>query len=92
MPDGILKLDSWCVLGLLQNGYLEINHVKVFFLFFKLLKASRSLFLVYKLSLKKWLKKAFENHFNKKNKINPVLTNFQYLFCSEKAYPRPGTL
>ena len=52
----------------------------------------RSLFLVYKLGLKKWLKRVFENHFDEKNKINPILTNFQHLFCSEKAYPRPGTL
>jgi len=45
------------------------------------------------LGLKKWLKKTFENYFDKKkNKINPVLTNFQYLFCNKKAYPRPGTL
>jgi hypothetical protein len=43
------------------------------------------------LGLKKWLKNAFENHFDEK-KNNPVLTNFQHLFCSEKAYPRPGTL
>ena len=28
MPDGILKLGSWCVLGLLQNRYLEIDHAK----------------------------------------------------------------
>ena len=62
------------------------------FWFFKLLRAPRSLFLVYKLGLKKWLKRAFENYFDEKNKINPILTNFQHLFCSEKAYPRPGTL
>ena len=59
--------------------------------FFKLLRGPRSLFLVYKLGLKKWLKTAFENHFDEK-KINPVLTNVQHSFCSEKAYPRPGTL
>ena len=53
---------------------------------------SRSLFLVYKLGLKKWLKRAFESNFDGKNKIYPVLTNFQHLFCSEKAYPRPGIL
>jgi hypothetical protein len=44
------------------------------------------------LGLKKWLKRAFENHFDEKNKINPVLINFQHLFSSEKVYPRPGTL
>ena len=33
MPDGILKLGSWCVLGLLQNGYLEIDHAKWFLIF-----------------------------------------------------------
>ena len=38
------------------------------FWFFKLLRAPRSLFLVYKLDLKKWLKRAFENHFDKKTK------------------------
>ena len=49
------------------------------------------------------MKRAFENHFDEnywvfenwvfeKNKINPVLTNFRHLFCSEKACPRPGTL
>jgi len=57
-----------------------------------LLRAPRSLFLVYKLGLKKWLKRAFENNFDEKKKINPVLINFQHLFCSEKAYPRPGTV
>ena len=62
------------------------------FWFFKLLRAPRSLFLVYKLGLKKWLKRAFENHFDEKSKINPVLTNFKHLFCNDKAYPRPGTL
>ena len=56
------------------------------FWFFKLLRAPRSLFLVYKLDLKKWFKRAFENHFDEKNKINPILTNFQHLFCSEKAF------
>ena len=60
------------------------------FWFFKLLRAPRSLFLVYKLGLKKWLKRAFKNYFDEKNKINFVLTNFQHLFCSEKVYPRPG--
>ena len=65
---------------------------KVVFDFSNCSGAPRSLFLVYKLGLKKWLKRAFENHFDEKNKINPVLTNFQHLFCSEKAYPRPGTL
>jgi hypothetical protein len=50
------------------------------------------LFLAYKLGLKKWLKRAFENYCDEKNKINPVLTNFQDLICSEKAYPRPGIL
>ena len=35
--------------------------------FFKLLRGPRSLFLVYKLGLKKWLKTAFENHFDEKN-------------------------
>ena len=40
------------------------------FWFFKLLRGPRSLFLVYKLGLKKWLKRAFENHFDEKNKIN----------------------
>ena len=54
---------------------LEINYAK-WFLIFKLLRALRSLFLVYKLGLKKWLKKGFENHFDEKNKINPVLTKF----------------
>ena len=62
------------------------------FWFFKLLRAPQSLFLVYKLGLKKLLKRAFEKDFDEKNKINPVLTNFQRLFCSEKAYPRPRTL
>ena len=38
------------------------------------------------------MKKAFENHFNKKSKINPILTNFQSLLCSKKAYPRPSIL
>ena len=38
------------------------------FWFFKLLRAPRSLFLVYKLGLKKWLKRAFENHFDEKTK------------------------
>jgi hypothetical protein len=42
------------------------------------------------LGLKKWLKKTFENHFDEKKQS--YLPNFQYLFCSEKAYPRPGTL
>ena len=91
MPDGILKLGSWCILGLLQNGYLEIDHAK-WFLIFQTAQGPSELFLVYKLGLKKWLKRAFENHFDEKNKINPVLTNFQHLFCNEKAYPRPGTL
>ena len=27
-----------------------------------------------------------------KNKFNPVLTPFRHSFCSEEAYPRPGTL
>ena len=53
----------------------EIDYAK-WFLFFKLLRAPRSLFLVYKLGLKKWLKKAFENYFDERNKINPVLTKF----------------
>jgi hypothetical protein len=44
------------------------------------------------LGLQKWLKRTFENHFDGKNKINPVLNNFKYLISSEKAYPRPGTL
>ena len=91
MLDGILKLGSWCILGLLQNGYLEIDHAK-WFLIFQTAQGPRSLFLVYKLGLQKWLKRTFENHFDEKNKINPVLINFQYLFSSEKAYPRPGTL
>ena len=65
---------------------------KMVFWFFKLLRVPRSLFLVYKLGLKKWLEKTFENHFDEKNKINPILTNFQHLFCSEKAYPKPDTL
>jgi len=34
--------------------------------FFKLLRAPRSLFLVYKLGLKKMLKRTFENHFDEK--------------------------
>ena len=76
--------------GLLQNGYLEIDHAK-WFLIFQTAQGPRNLFLVYKLGLKKWLKRAFENHFDEK-KINRILTNFQHLFCSEKAYPRPGTL
>ena len=38
------------------------------FWFFKLLRAPRSLSLVYKLGLKKWLKRAFENHFDEKTK------------------------
>ena len=29
----ILKLVSWCVLGLLQNGYFEIDHAKWFLIF-----------------------------------------------------------
>ena len=90
MPDGVLKLGSWCVLGLLQNGYIEIDHANRFWIF-QTAQGPRSLFLVYKLGLKKWLKTAFENHFDEK-KINPVLTNVQHSFCSEKAYPRPGTL
>ena len=46
------------------------------FCFLNCFRAPRSLFLVYKLGLKKWLKKGFENHFDEKNKINPVLTKF----------------
>ena len=72
--------------------YYKIDILKLItqsgFWFFKLLRAPRSLFLVYKLGLKKWLTRTFENHFDEKNKINPVLTNFQHLFCSEKAYPK----
>ena len=85
---------SW-VLGAFW-AYYKMDILKLItqndFWFFKLLRAPRSLFLVYKLGLKKWLKRAFENHFDEKNKINPVLINVQHLFCSEKAYPRPGTL
>ena len=62
------------------------------FWFFKLLRAPRSLFLVYKLGLKNGWKESLKAILMKKNKINPILTNFQHLFCSEKAYPRPGTL
>ena len=43
------------------------------FWFFKLLRAPRSLFLVYKLGLKNWLKRAFENHFDEK--IKSILFN-----------------
>ena len=38
------------------------------FWFFKLLRAPRSLFLVYKLGLKKLLKRAFEKDFDEKTK------------------------
>ena len=61
--------------------------------FFKLLRAPRSQFFVYKLGPKKWLKTAFENHRDEKQtKFHPVLTPFRHSFCSEEAYPRPGTL
>ena len=38
------------------------------FWFLKLLRALRSLILIYKLGFKKWLKKTFENHFDEKSK------------------------
>ena len=38
------------------------------------------------------VEKAFENHFDGEKKINPILTNFQHLFCSKNTCPRPGTL
>ena len=46
------------------------------FWFFKLLRAPRNLFLVYKLGLKKWLKKAFENHFDKKKENQSCFNQF----------------
>ena len=58
--------------------------------FCKLLRAPRSQFFVYKLGPKWWLKTAFENYLDEKNKFNPVLTPFRHSFCSEEAYPRPG--
>ena len=59
---------------IMQNG----------FWFFKLLRAPRSLFLIYKSGLKIWLKRAHENYFDEKKKT--IFTNFQHLFCSEKAF------
>ena len=50
---------------LLQNGYLEIDYAK-WFLIFQIAQGPRSLFLVYKLGLKKWLNRIFENHFDEK--------------------------
>ena len=48
--------------------------------FFKLLRAPRSQFFVYKLGPKKWLKTAFENHRDEKQtKFNPVLNPFSAL-------------
>jgi len=91
----VVLLPSGWVLGAFWV-YYKIGILKLItqsgFGFFKLPRAPRSQFFVYKLGPKKWLKTAFENNFDEKNKINPVLTNFQQLFCSEKAYPRPGTL
>ena len=61
------------------------------FWFFKLLRAPRNLFLVYKLGLKNGWKEPLKTILMEK-KINRILINFQYLFCNEKAYPRPGAL
>ena len=60
--------------------------------FFKLLRALGAYFYSTNWVLKNGWKEPLKIILMKKNKFNPVLTNFQHLFCSEKVYPRSGTL
>jgi hypothetical protein len=67
MPDGILKLGSWCVLGLLQNGYLEIVHAN-WFLIFQTAQGPSEPNINLQIGFKKWLKKLLKTILMKKAK------------------------
>jgi hypothetical protein len=73
------RRNEWCLYWVYKmilfiiTLYYKMDNLKLItksgFWFFNLLRAPRSLFLVYKLGLKKWLKRAFENYLMKQKTI-----------------------